>query len=142
MAERKSFGSSGSSAAGDGRTRDVVSLRAECQRRHDTPAPRKGIPFPLQIGFGFGFVGVFSVAVMIGMAWPSIRSAVATLVAWQGCTIKGNLSENGDIYHMPGDERYAETRIDTSRGEQWFCTAAEAEAAGWRRARPAPANWK
>lgn len=98
------------------------------------------MPFPLQICFVF--VGVFTVAVAIGLAWPSIRSAATNLVAWQACTIKGNLSENGDIYHMPGDERYVETRIDTSRGERWFCTASEAEAAGWRRARPAPANWK
>jgi endonuclease YncB( thermonuclease family) len=52
-----------------------------------------------------------------------------------GCVIKGNISNSGRIYHMPGHENYADTRIDSSRGERWFCSEAEAQAAGWRRAR-------
>ncbi|WP_316013510.1 thermonuclease family protein [Roseobacter sp. HKCCA0434] len=48
------------------------------------------------------------------------------------CAIKGNISNNGRIYHSPGDRSYAATRIDTSAGERWFCSALEAEAAGWR----------
>ena len=52
-----------------------------------------------------------------------------------GCTIKGNISGAGRIYHQPHNRDYADTRIDTSRGERWFCTPAEAEAAGWRPAR-------
>ncbi len=52
------------------------------------------------------------------------------------CNIKGNVSYNGGrrIYHMPGDRDYARTRISLSRGERWFCSEAEARAAGWRRA--------
>ena len=38
------------------------------------------------------------------------------------------------ICHMPGDRDYERTRISTSRGERYFCTEAEARAAGWRRA--------
>ena len=50
------------------------------------------------------------------------------------CRIKGNVSRNGSrIYHLPGDRGYAETRIDPARGERWFCSEAEARAAGWRR---------
>lgn len=49
-----------------------------------------------------------------------------------GCDIKGNLSDSGRIYHLPGSRSYAATRIDTARGERWFCSVAEAEAAGWR----------
>ncbi len=53
-----------------------------------------------------------------------------------GCAIKGNINRRGDrIYHRPGDRHYGETRIDTSRGERWFCSAEEAERAGWRRPR-------
>ncbi len=48
------------------------------------------------------------------------------------CTIKGNISSSGRIYHVPGDAAYDKTRIDDSRGERWFCTEAEAKAAGWR----------
>ncbi|MFD1911740.1 thermonuclease family protein [Halodurantibacterium flavum] len=52
-----------------------------------------------------------------------------------GCNIKGNISGSGRIYHMPGQEYYDRTVIDTRQGERWFCSPAEAEAAGWRRAR-------
>lgn len=53
-----------------------------------------------------------------------------------GCHIKGNISHNSAkrIYHMPGDRDYERTRISTSRGERYFCTEAQARAAGWRRA--------
>jgi endonuclease YncB( thermonuclease family) len=56
-----------------------------------------------------------------------------------GCDIKGNVNAKGTrIYHLPGSEHYAETRIDTSGGERWFCSEAQAQAAGWRKARSAP----
>ena len=48
------------------------------------------------------------------------------------CKIKGNISRNGKIYHVPGSASYNATKIDESKGEQWFCTEAEAQAAGWR----------
>lgn len=52
------------------------------------------------------------------------------------CAIKGNISQKGErIYHMPGQRAYEETRIDAGRGERMFCSEAEAQAAGWRRAR-------
>ena len=51
------------------------------------------------------------------------------------CPIKGNISGNGHIYHPPGGRFYARTSIDEDRGERWFCTPAEAIAAGWRAAR-------
>jgi endonuclease YncB( thermonuclease family) len=49
------------------------------------------------------------------------------------CRIKGNISRDGDrIYHVPGSRSYEETVIDATRGERWFCTAEEAQRAGWR----------
>jgi len=51
------------------------------------------------------------------------------------CPIKGNISKNGRIYHTPWSRWYAKTRINTSKGERWFCSEAEALAAGWRSAR-------
>jgi len=52
------------------------------------------------------------------------------------CNIKGNINAKGQrIYHRPGQEHYERTRINTAQGERWFCSAAEAEAAGWRAAR-------
>ena len=50
------------------------------------------------------------------------------------CNIKGNIGKSGKrIYHVPGGRYYGRTRIDTSRGERWFCTESAARAAGWRR---------
>lgn len=48
------------------------------------------------------------------------------------CVIKGNINAKGRrIFHVPGQQDYPATRIDTSKGERWFCSAAEARAAGW-----------
>ena len=50
-----------------------------------------------------------------------------------GCLLKGNISARGErIFHSPGQEHYAATVISPSKGERWFCSAAEARAAGWR----------
>ncbi len=65
-------------------------------------------------------------------------AAVARTIASgapEGCAIKGNISASGRIYHMPGQQDYDTTRISAARGERWFCSEAEAVAAGWRRAR-------
>ncbi len=53
----------------------------------------------------------------------------------EACAIKGNVSGSGRIYHLPGSPSYERTSIDEAAGERWFCTADEAEAAGWRAAR-------
>lgn len=50
--------------------------------------------------------------------------------------IKGNISSSGEkIYHVPGQRYYDVTVIDEAKGERWFCTEAEAVAAGWRKAK-------
>jgi endonuclease YncB( thermonuclease family) len=48
------------------------------------------------------------------------------------CRIKGNISDSGRIYHVPGSDTYERVGIDTSKGERWFCTEEEARKAGWR----------
>ena len=49
------------------------------------------------------------------------------------CAIKGNVSSRGErVYHLPGSPSYAQTRIDPSRGEAWFCDEAAAAVAGFR----------
>jgi hypothetical protein len=50
------------------------------------------------------------------------------------CPIKGNISSGGQIFHVPGQRDYCKTVIDLSKGERWFCSEAEAVAAGWRAA--------
>jgi endonuclease YncB( thermonuclease family) len=52
-----------------------------------------------------------------------------------GCRIKGNVNDRGArTYHRPGQRHYDATRISRP-GEAWFCTEAEARAAGFRPAR-------
>jgi endonuclease YncB( thermonuclease family) len=51
------------------------------------------------------------------------------------CVIKGNVNRKGErIYHLPGQLNYAQINMTKGLGERWFCTEAEADAAGWRRA--------
>lgn len=66
---------------------------------------------------------------MFGLSAPSAQENRA-------CNIKGNVSTTGErIYHVPGQKYYDDTRISASHGERWFCSEAEARAAGWRRSR-------
>ncbi|TVP72036.1 MAG: thermonuclease family protein [Rhodobacteraceae bacterium] len=61
------------------------------------------------------------------------RDRVQVSDAPGGCVIKGNVSANGRIYHMPGQRDY--DRVTMRNPEtRWFCSEAEARAAGWRRA--------
>jgi endonuclease YncB( thermonuclease family) len=50
----------------------------------------------------------------------------------RGCAIKGNVTGNGRIYHMPWSPWYGRVKVEAARGERWFCSEAEALAAGWR----------
>ncbi len=52
------------------------------------------------------------------------------------CVIKGNISSKGErIYHVPGQRNYTDTHISSDKGERWFCSEADARAAGWRKAK-------
>lgn len=59
------------------------------------------------------------------------RSATTAANSGPSCNIKGNHSRRGEwIYHLPGMPYYAQTRP-----EAMFCSEAEAQAAGYRRAK-------
>ncbi|MFT7644510.1 MAG: micrococcal nuclease [Candidatus Paceibacteria bacterium] len=51
------------------------------------------------------------------------------------CLIKGNISDKsyGRNYFYEGCPNYNRIKVDTSKGEAYFCTEAEAEAAGFTR---------
>jgi endonuclease YncB( thermonuclease family) len=52
------------------------------------------------------------------------------------CAIKGNITDRGrQIYHLPGDKFYSRINISAAKGDRWFCSEAEAIAAGWQRSR-------
>ena len=49
------------------------------------------------------------------------------------CTIKGNISEKGygRLYFLEGCPNYTRIKIDSRKGEQWFCDESEAKEAGF-----------
>lgn len=56
------------------------------------------------------------------------------------CNIKGNISEKGfgKTYLVPGCDNYNTVKIDPRKGEQYFCSTKDAEAAGFRQATNCP----
>lgn len=62
-----------------------------------------------------------------------------TAVATSTCTIKGNISLDGErIFHTSDCPYYDRTRIDNTHGEQYFCSESDAVAAGFRKAQNCP----
>jgi len=77
-----------------------------------------------------------ALAVLVTAQAQLLKSAANNAPASSEGTIKGNISRSGErIYHVAGGRSYEATVIDLGAGEQWFCTPAEAEAAGWLRAK-------
>ncbi|MDZ4094280.1 MAG: thermonuclease family protein [Paracoccaceae bacterium] len=70
------------------------------------------------------------------MVAPDVYRHKPTAAAAPGdCQIKGNISPNGRIFHLPGQRDYGATQINQAKGEAYFCSQAEALAAGFRPAR-------
>ena len=68
--------------------------------------------------------------------WRQGKRLEAEAAQGGDCRIKGNIGSKGErIYHVPGGRYYDATQIDPSKGERWFCSEAEAQAAGWRRSK-------
>jgi endonuclease YncB( thermonuclease family) len=62
-----------------------------------------------------------------------LSSASAAEAPSPDCEIKGNINRQGEcIYHLPGTRYYSSVKMDLSKGKRWFCSSAEAEAAGCR----------
>jgi len=71
-----------------------------------------------------------------GARLPSESKAQPLAQSEAGCSIKGNISKKGErIYHLPGQENYADIVITAEKGERYFCSEEEAVNAGWRKAK-------
>jgi hypothetical protein len=74
-------------------------------------------------------IGMFGLSSLSGLIQAKDRNSSA-------CNIKGNISFSGEkIYHLPGQKYFSRTVINPLKGERWFCSEADARAAGWRRSR-------
>lgn len=117
-------------------------------RQHTARQAGKQAPTKLEQALGVGF-GLISIGVVVSQfdvgrlfaGWSG--SSESVLVAnpsgtepHSDCDIKGNISINSGrkLYHLPGMEDYANTNIEAQHGERWFCSEAEAIAAGWQKA--------
>ena len=68
-------------------------------------------------------------------ATPEAREKLDDPDRPEGCDIKGNISANGRIYHLPGSRHYDRVTVRLDLGQRWFCSEAEALDAGWRPSR-------
>ena len=65
---------------------------------------------------------------------PGVAGIAEITQPGNSCNIKGNISAQGrKLFFSPNSRGYDSVKIDTAAGERWFCNAAEAEEAGWRR---------
>jgi len=112
---------------------NVIRFR-DAGRRKQRFSPRRRRPDLVRRCLYAAFSLIFFVTLGI-QAWQYRGGLIAAVTP--GCSIKGNVSPNtGErIYHAPGQSYYAETRVKLFSNERWFCTEAEAVAAGFRRAR-------
>jgi endonuclease YncB( thermonuclease family) len=84
---------------------------------------------------GKGTVVLGALFVPITAQAQLLEPASAAAAPSSDCIIKGNVNRRGErIYHLPGGLHYAKVNM-AAPGKRWFCTEAEAEAAGWRRAK-------
>jgi endonuclease YncB( thermonuclease family) len=82
--------------------------------------------------------GIWQGTAMAAWDYRAQKWAVVAQQAPQGCAIKGNVTPNGLIYHMPWSPWYEKVRMGSGPtpdgGKRWFCSETEAQAAGWRAA--------
>ncbi len=65
--------------------------------------------------------------------YRSKRWQEASRTAPDGCPIKGQKSSpDRRVYVLPWSPQYDRVKVRTARGERWFCSEAEAQAAGWK----------
>ncbi|MFA6254601.1 MAG: hypothetical protein WC675_01035 [Patescibacteria group bacterium] len=65
----------------------------------------------------------------------------ATLTNQNSCDIKGNINQQGEkTYHLKECDKYSQVSISLRKGEKWFCSEAEAQAAGYKKSKNCPQN--
>jgi endonuclease YncB( thermonuclease family) len=76
--------------------------------------------------------GIWQASAEPAWTYREKRWSSAEETAPDGCAIKGNITDKGHIYHMPWSPWYRKVKIETGKGERWFCSESDATAAGWR----------
>lgn len=72
-------------------------------------------------------LGMWQAAFTMPWDWrKGVRITQVEEIQHGKCLIKGNISSDGRIYHTPSSPWYERTKINTSKGERWFCSKKEA----------------
>ncbi len=66
--------------------------------------------------------------------WRNRLWSEASRAAPGGCPIKGRITSGSRVYVLPWSPGYERVTVREARGERWFCSEQDAEAAGWKRA--------
>ena len=77
-------------------------------------------------------IGIWQGTAQPAWEYRADRWKVEVQTAPNGCPIKGNVSDRGRIYHAPWSPWYSKTHVNLRQGDLWFCSEAEAVAAGFR----------
>lgn len=76
-----------------------------------------------------------AVDVPVGAQRDLISPKTAGSPLTSGCSIKANLKRDECIYHVPGGQFYGRLKMESTSQRRWFCSEAEAEAAGCRKSK-------
>lgn len=120
------------------RNQRVASQRPFTQSRTGRPRRGRKNAGPLETLIGLALIIIFGI--LTSECSPSRYPSLIRTVTQPECNIKGNISINSGkkLYHVPGMRDYASTVITPGKGERWFCSEAEAIAAGWVKATRSP----
>jgi endonuclease YncB( thermonuclease family) len=77
--------------------------------------------------------GLWAGAVERPQDYRDKRWEEAKKAAPDGCPIKGRVRRGARVYVLPWSPSYKGIRVSKARGERWFCSESEAQAAGWTR---------
>lgn len=82
----------------------------------------------------FAFEARFNAIWTAANPWRASGGGPAPERGGAACPIKGNINSQGErIYHLPEERGYARVTMNGA-GKRWFCSEAQAVAAGWRKA--------
>ncbi|MEM9219681.1 MAG: cold shock domain-containing protein [Cyanobacteria bacterium P01_F01_bin.150] len=115
--------------------RNSAKKRSPASKKRRTQKSRQRRPSRLLQKLGG--LGILLLGVAVSAQFqPSTSPPPLTAISRPDCKIKGNISISSGRrwYHMPGMEDYSNTVISPDKGERWFCSEAEAIAAGWKKA--------
>lgn len=76
-------------------------------------------------------LGLWAGAVERPQDFRDKRWEEAKKAAPDGCPIKGRVRSGARFYVLPWSPAYDSIRLSAARGERWFCSESEAQAAGW-----------